>query len=709
MLLRNAVLVLGFAAVSMGGLQQATHAAPNPESVASLCSAIPGMHMNMSDPVDREAFRACRDSLFDAGVIGPPVPEPESAACPMATSDVIVSDIAALRAAVADPANAGKTIAIQGQLDINADFGSDVIMPVDGITLTCASDDAGLTGVPGTSLLTILGSDVTVEHLRLVSGIKGDGRNFGIASLGDNNLIRHNDIECRPFFEDDFSVGILIEEGLTNEARHNTVTGGNIGVVAFLSDSVTIADNTVSDCLTCILAQASTSPDMLRNVVQFSSGNGLWVLDSEFAEVTGNHVSDAYYGMTVSGSTDVTVDENVVERCVERCLEVGLRGSSTSSEQVLVAGNELLECAGPKAFFSAECLRVDQSSNVEVRDNRMQNTPGQLGSLGSAIQVFSGATIDIRNNDVEAGGLLAFNVANGFTITGNNFDNCGDSFFACFDVSDLADTEIVGNLLVQTTDAPFGAAIAASYREALILEGNTIRGNFLDGIIAQNFGFGFPAPAPGSVRILRNDIEIDGGFNGNGIRASSNLNADDGFIEQNRIQLFGQTPAEASERAGIVLTGEVFEVRIIVDGEIVDEFGTFAPLRDYVVANNVVGGGRTGLVVDSVCSSSFIGNALQGNITTAVFGLASQDTPPDAIVVLGGTGANRFVGNGRLIDESTQFGLPVAGDGYIDCDGDGVSDPNVYTGVPRVGQGGFGQTLGEIAARQRELTGAALP
>ena len=46
----------------------------------------------------------------------------------------------------------------------------------------------------------------------------------------------------------------------------------------------------------------------------------------------------------------------------------------------------------------------------------------------------------------------------------------------------------------------------------------------------------------------------------------------------------------------------------------------------------------------------------------------------------GGTGGNDFRGNSGIVVEDVRVGGTTNGDGYLDCDGDGTTDPNTYSG-----------------------------
>lgn len=87
-------------------------------------------------------------------------------------------------------------------------------------------------------------------------------------------------------------------------------------------------------------------------------------------------------------------------------------------------------------------------------------------------------------------------------------------------------------------------------------------------------------------------------------------------------------------------------------------------VRDGVFRNNrVTGAGIAGVQVVRGCGNLFLGNNLQGNAG----GLGLVFASP--------SGGNTFVGNEKVA---------VAGAGPFDCDGDGVPDPNVISGLGAV-------------------------
>jgi hypothetical protein len=137
------------------------------------------------------------------------------------------------------------------------------------------------------------------------------------------------------------------------------------------------------------------------------------------------------------------------------------------------------------------------------------------------------------------------------------------------------------------------------------------------------------------------------------------------------------------------LSGTVFSVQFFVDGVLVDENERFNPVRNNIVRNNRVTGAETGLLLNAACDNRFFGNNFQLNGTGALFELQNYgneifEDPPgtinEFIFAGGGTGGNDFRGNSGIVVEEVRFGGTVNGDGYLDCDGDGTTDPNTFSG-----------------------------
>lgn len=256
----------------------------------------------------------------------------------------------------------------------------------------------------------------------------------------------------------------------------------------------------------------------------------------------------------------------------------------------------------------------------------------------------------------------------------NSMSNCGDDH--CVEAFESTDMQVVDNWFTAAGPDLTRFAVTLSLAGSNVISGNHVQGMFARGIAIRGPFPGDGAP-PADINIERNDIRIAGGDLGTGIRM---VRFSDSLIANNHVDFMTDSPFTA----GIEIRGEVGEFQVYEGGELVFENALFSPARNNIVRNNRVGGAETGLVVDAACVNRFFGNNLQLNQNGAVIGLAGEatfDEPPFLFYQRqGGTGANRYVGNATIVAEAVLGFGTIAGDGYLDCDGDGVSDPNSYSG-----------------------------
>jgi len=100
--------------------------------------------------------------------------------------------------------------------------------------------------------------------------------------------------------------------------------------------------------------------------------------------------------------------------------------------------------------------------------------------------------------------------------------------------------------------------------------------------------------------------------------------------------------------------------------------GSFRPVSmtgNLVRANRISGAGSAGIFLTSACRNQLVGNLLEGNAADV------------GLVFDAATGANVFAGNQNLV---------VDNGGALDCDGDGVGDPNIIGGPGLARRGGHG-------------------
>jgi len=103
-----------------------------------------------------------------------------------------------------------------------------------------------------------------------------------------------------------------------------------------------------------------------------------------------------------------------------------------------------------------------------------------------------------------------------------------------------------------------------------------------------------------------------------------------------------------------------------------------------VLGNRISGAGSAGIFLTSACRNQLAGNLLAGNAADV------------GLVFDAATGANAFAGNQSLV---------VDNGGALDCDGDGIGDPNIITGPGLARRGGHGppppDTTGTASSRLR--------
>jgi hypothetical protein len=242
-------------------------------------------------------------------------------------------------------------------------------------------------------------------------------------------------------------------------------------------------------------------------------------------------------------------------------------------------------------------------------------------------------------------------------------------------------------------DVPSDGAIRASHLEGPdnMIENNTIQGLFANGIFVSN-----PHNSPDArVSILRNEIDIEGGNFGNGIYLDGLSNSS---VRQNHISI-----ADDLGTWGLLIEGSVYTYEVFIDGELVYTDEGSGPARGNVIANNSVFGGEVGMVVDGACSNSLLGNNLRSTFLATAFSLATTETDwfyedgalIELVFTVGGTGDNAMAGKSAPTIEFPTGAGAIVGDGYLDCDGDGVSDPNIVSGTGVLQKAGLGRILGQ--------------
>lgn len=582
--------------------------------------------------------------------------------CSVTGHDVVVSTIEDLRVAVAGSAP-GTVIGINGVLDINGDGGGDVVVTADGITLTCASDGAGLVGHPAVAVLNVPSSQVRIERLTITAlpETGGADRSRSVWVEGDGGVLSHNQVECT-------RTCILFIGASGGTVDHNDLTSGSKAYAIGVANGrdIVVTNNTVVDCLTCI---------------EFDDHSGGVVSD--------NHVTASGYGVVSAGSTDFSVTGNTIAECFWACV-LALPSFAAPTSNLLIQGNHLYGCgdAGPDVWTEG-CVFLQSLIGGFVQGNDIHGDPS---AMAVRITPYDGnpADVVVRDNLAE-GSLWAF-FADRISFTGNTVSNCAGS---CVLMYFAPDAEVRGNHITGSDVADVGVWGESS--PGLSVVGNTVRGRF------QGFDvWGIVLYENGPSLVSENDIAIEvDGFPAGGLRIRSMSN---GRVEKNRIDIGPATP----NSIGLLLSGLALLWKTVDDGQVIDEDRySFLPVTGNLVAANHISGAGVGLLVDGACRNTFVGNNLARNEIGAVFTLAGLlDVFPDPgdpnvqyITEGGGTGANTLTGNGNAVTEATDQGLPVAGNGYLDCDGDGVRDPNSYSGTRVVRGGGAGTVIGQILSQ----------
>ncbi len=591
------------------------------------------------DTMPGQVLQECREQ-FAAGVAAnnkAPAAQLEMAApftCPVTSHEIVVDNIVDLRLAAATAAP-GSVIGIDGMIDINSDGGEDVMVSVPGVTITCASDDAGLTGFSdpgaGAAVLWIQADDVTVRYLNVDAsfgrGILFGDRFFSGAISANNGLAEYNRLSCTItclfFWDVDGGIG-----------RHNVVAPAalaNFGFVALFGQNVTFSDNLASNCAGgCVLFQ--------------------------------EHLNGSAIG-------------NTVEQCGGSCIQAFFVGN------VSFLDNKSPQCNIPGTF--ADCIRIEFFDQALVEGNEMHKVEESDGVYGFSIIAAEGPDLQIRRNTT-TGGFYLFVLTEHSIIENNHLRDCGD-FDACLTGFENTDLTVRHNAMF--AEAPGDGDSVSSGIELrgiggeVLVAHNIVHGAFRLGMYLTAESFGTPLP-PAILSVRQNDLRFDGGILASGIRMGG---ISDSVIEKNHIELF----TAETESTGIELFGTVVDFQFLVDGVVVDEFERFDPVRNNIVRNNRVMGAETGLLVNAACDNRFFGNNLQFNHTGAAFQLQNYENeifedPPgtinEFIFAGGGTGGNDFRGNSGIVVEEVGFGGTSNGDGYLDCDGDGTTDPNTYSG-----------------------------
>ncbi|OLC76286.1 MAG: hypothetical protein AUH78_07030 [Gemmatimonadetes bacterium 13_1_40CM_4_69_8] len=318
---------------------------------------------------------ACQEPATSNAPSRPSFSAGATIACPT-PGNVIVHNEAGLLAALSS-ATPGEVIALDTLFPVTADLN----IPVEGVTLTCATPGAGIFAAPGAGVVEMItagANGVVVDHLVLDAS--------ALDATGD------------PYLAIDVA-GVRLTNSIV------TCSAGSCGVLEGTRNAV-VADNSF------------TSAGSFTGVhLQLSDLNGIdgSRVERNTVVATGPSVGLNLGGIRVRDGSDVVVAENVVRgpwtnsiatadlvhsrferNSVEGALFVGLRLASGASFVPIsmtdnVFSNNRVTGAGSAGLFARLACR-----NTFV-GNSLQ---GNAGNLGLAFDVTTGANILVGNQNV---------------------------------------------------------------------------------------------------------------------------------------------------------------------------------------------------------------------------------------------------------------------------------------------------------------------
>jgi hypothetical protein len=336
-------------------------------------------------------------------------------------------------------------------------------------------------------------------------------------------------------------------------------------------------------------------------------------------------------------------------------------------------------------------MLVEDSHNVEVSENHMTECGlgRETGFCFFAAPVYGNW------------GLYSSNIS----LTNNDFVDCSPQE-AIIDF----DQGIFGG---------GGLCVIAVYIDALAVNDNDIRQNVT---WADFFGFPFPILEPALLTQFTAAVEVKGNtikggrvglddaegvlFADNGFFSPNTplaLNSVDGLsVRHNRLEVTGDAVDGPSGLVpvGIFLRGQasVYRQFDAETGELLLEFVDNAPARNNLIANNrIIRDGIVGAEIFEACSNTFVGNNFEGQKLPVYLALRAGAGGTFGSIrfeqEFGGTGANTFAVSGTVIEYNPGGDSPLVGNGYLDCDGDGIGDSNNYVGNGKPATDGFGKYI----------------
>jgi|GEM_PF-3143709 len=371
-------------------------------------------------------------------------------------------------------------------------------------------------------------SDVTDNGIRISdssgnllidSNIIDDADDNGVSVTGSNGIIvSNNTINVS-------EAGVSIDDSANVTVGGNTLNGNDdeTGVKITDSEAITVVGNTIDDYETGVDASDSndvmvsgniiTSVDygvkadnvsvlnVISNIMTGNSITGVWVLNSDGANVNNNALFDFATGILIDNSDDVTVDGNSVTK-----LATGTTGIlvTNDSDSALVTDNSVtnmdtagISFANDSDNGTAAGNTVDGDGNTDngivtsansggttIDSNTVYGTTAQgilanndtasvsintvYGTGGDAIEVNNSANVQVAGNRV---GMDGAEVSQGT-------DNVGGEGI---DVNNSAGADITGNKVMETVSN--GISITGSANSTV--SGNTVTNAGTFGILAS--------------------------------------------------------------------------------------------------------------------------------------------------------------------------------------------------------------------------------
>ena len=237
-------------------------------------------------------------------------------------------------------------------------------------------------------------------------------------------------------------------------------------------------------------------------------------------------------------------------------------------------------------------------------------------------------------------GPYAATSAAGVRLT-NNTVTCGFGICAFFE-SATPRAVVTDNHFVSNSDSSFGVHMQ------LGIDSSRVERNTIETTVPISVGFGGIRARDGRGVLIANNV-----VRGPWRMSFASADLAGSVVKSNR--LVGATLDGIRARSGGSLIGPISVTDNLFSG------------------NTVTGAGEAGIFLQNACRNTFAGNDLQGNAGNV------------GLFFAGTTGANTLVGNQTVVVDN----------GAFDCNGDGVNDPNIITGVGAVTHG---VNLGELVS-----------